>query len=519
MTLRSRATRGSLSLLVVGLSLAMAVSGCSSSTAASTASSAAPKVGGNLVVGITTDPDTLFPWKATQFQAVNVLQTLYGTLTEFDKDLNVVPGLAESWTYSSDNLTVTMKLRQGVKFADGSSFGSEDVKFSLDKIKDKTTAAVSAASLASVTSVEATDANTVTLKLSAPDAALLANLAVINMAMLSSDATEAALKTTPNGTGPFVFKERKANQSLTVARNTSYWGDKTPLDTVEFRIIPDETSIVSAMQSNNVQLAVLNDPLVAKTAQGGSLSVTKTPQLSYHVLQLNASRSVLSDVNVRLAMQCAIDRQQVLDTAALGEGEVTGPITSPAYKSDPASRPCPTRDLAKAADYLAKAGKSGGVTIKTIVSQGEYATSVSEAQNLKAQLADAKITLDLEVLASNAYVDRWIAGDFDAAVALNGGRPDPDGMYGRYFTSTGNLNKVAGYNSSELDTLFAAGRQSSDPTARKATYKKISDNLEANAPWIWLFTGFTYTAASSKVSGYIPMANASIQYLRSTSLG
>lgn len=518
MTRGSRVTRGSLSLIGLGLAFALALSGCSSSTAGSVATSTTPKVGGNLVVGITTDPDTLFPWKATQFQAVNVLQTLYGTLTEFDKDLNVVPGLAESWTYSSDNLTVTMKLRQGVTFADGSTFGSEDVKFSLDKMKDKTTAAVAASSLASVTSVEATDANTVTLKLSAPDAALLANLASINMAILSSDATEEKLKTTPNGTGPFVLKERKASQSITLARNTAYWGDKTPLDTVEFRIIPDETSIVSAMQSNNVQLAVLNDPLVAKTAQGGTLAVTKTPQLSYHVLQLNARSSVLSDVNVRLAMQCAIDRQQVLDTAALGEGEVTGPITSPAYKSDPAKRPCASRDLAKAADYLAKAGKSGGVTIKAIVSQGEYATSVAEAQNLKAQLADAKITLDLEVLASNAYVDRWVAGTFDAAVALNGGRPDPDGMYGRYFTSTGNLNKVAGYSSPELDSLFAAGRQSSDPTARKATYSKISENLEANAAWIWLFTGYTYTAASSKVSGYIPMANASVQYLRSTSL-
>jgi len=519
MTLRSRVTRGSLSLIVLGLSFAMAVSGCSSTTTAgSSASSTAAKVGGNLVVGITTDPDTLFPWKATQFQAVNVLQTLYGTLTEFDKDLNVVPGLAQSWSYSSDNLTVTLKLRQGVKFADGSTFDSADVKFSLDKIKDKTTAAVAAASLASVSSVEATDANTVTLKLSTPDAALLANLASVNMAMLSTDATEEALKTTPNGTGPFVFKERKPSQSITIARNTAYWGDKTPLDTVEFRIIPDETSIVSAMQSNNVQFAVLDDPLVAKTA-GGTLAVAKTPQLSYHVLQLNASRSVLSDVNVRLAMQCAIDRQQVLDTAALGEGQVTGPITSPAYKSDPASRPCPTRDLAKAADYLAKAGKSGGVTIKTIVSQGEYATSVAEAQNLKAQLADAKITLDLEVLASNAYVDRWVAGDFDAAVALNGGRPDPDGMYGRYFTSTGNLNKVAGYSSSDLDALFAQGRQSSDTATRKDTYKKISDNLEANAAWIWLFTGYQYTVTSSKVTGYTPMANASIQFLRSTSLG
>ena len=221
---------------------------------------------------------------------------------------------------------------------------------------------------------------------------------------------------------------------------------------------------------------------------------------------------------MRLAIQCAIDRKQVLDTAALGEGEVTGPVTSPAYKSDPSSRPCPNRDLAKAADYLAKAGKSS-VTIKTIVSQGEYATSVNEAQNLKAQLAEAKINLDLQVLESGAYVDRWVAADFDAAVALNGGRPDPDGMYGRYFTSTGNLNKVAGYSSPELDALFAQGKATSDTAARKADLRRrCPTQLEDNAAWIWMFTSYTYTVTTPGVQGFVPMANGSLQYLRTTTV-
>ena len=515
-------------VLAAGLaSLALVLAACSATPEPSGPSSGAPNVaetgaapvaGGNLVVGVTSDPDTLFPWKATQFQAVAVLQTLYGTLTEFDKDLNVVPGLAESWDVSSDGLTVTLHLRKGVTFADGSAFDSADVVHSLTAIQDKATAAVSAASLASVAKVDAPDADTVVLTLSAPDAALLANLAVVNMAMLSSDDTEATLNTTPNGTGPFSFKARTPNQSLTIARNDAYWGDKALLDTVEFRVIPDESSIVSAMQSGNVQLAVFNDPLVAQTAAAGGLTIEKTPQLSYHVLQLNATKGVLSDVNVRLAVQCAIDRQQVLDTAALGEGEVTGPITSPAYKSDPNDRPCPTRDLAKAKEYLAKAGHPDGVTIKTIVSTGEYSTSVNEAQNLQAQLAEAGITLDLEVLESGAYVDRWVAADFEAAVALNGGRPDPDGMYVRYFTSTGNLNQVAGYSSDTLDQLFVQGRASSDPDVRKPIYQKIGEELENNAAWIWLFTSYNYTATVDGVTGFVPMANNSLQYLRVTSL-
>ena len=514
-----RITRTALLATVVSSAFALLVSGCSTPDSTSNQSgTTSGSTSGTLVVGVTSEADTLFPWKATQFQAVNVMQTLYGTLTEFDQDLNVVPGLAQSWEISTDGLTVTFHLRSGVTFHDGSVFDSADVKYSLDAIMDEATAAVSASSLASVTQVQTPDADTVVLTLSAPDAGLLANLAVINMAMLSSDSNEQDLSVTPNGTGPFRFQDRKANQSLTVARNDSYWGDEVKVGAVEFRVIPDETSIVSAMQSGNVQMAVFDDPLVAQTAQSSTITITKTPQLSYHVLQLNDRQGALTDVNLRLAMQCAIDRQQVLDTAAMGEGEVTGPITSPAYKSDPASRPCPTRDLNKAAEYLAKSAYPDGVTISTIVSQGEYSTSVNEAQNLKAQLADANINLDLEILESGAYVDRWIAADFEAAVALNGGRPDPDGMYSRYFTSTGNLNKVAGYSSDTLDTLFAQGRQTSDPSQRKAIYTKISNELEDQAVWIWMFTSYTYTATSG-VQGFIPMANSSMQYLRAASLG
>ncbi|NUP67545.1 MAG: ABC transporter substrate-binding protein, partial [Nonomuraea sp.] len=322
--------RGALSAIGAAAVLSIALTSCSSSSGPATGTGATGKAGGSLVVGVTSDPDTLFPWKATQFTAVNVLQNIYGTLTEFDKDLNVVPGLAESWQASEDGKKLTLTLRKGVTFGDGSTFDSKDVKASLDKIMDEKTAAVARASLSSVKSVEAPDAGTVVLELTGPDAALPGNLATVNMAMLSSDDTEEKLTATPNGTGPFTLGKRVPSQSLTLAKNPKYWGAEKPkVDGVEFRVIPDESSIVSAMQSGNVQLAVFNDPLVAQTAEGGgTIKVTKTPQLSYHALQLNAQRGDLKDVNVRLAIQCAIDRKQVLDTAALGEGEVTGPITA-----------------------------------------------------------------------------------------------------------------------------------------------------------------------------------------------
>jgi peptide/nickel transport system substrate-binding protein len=477
------------------------------------------KTGGVLVVGYTADPNTLDPWKATQFQAVHLLEQIYGTLTQLDTDLAVSPGLAEKWQYSDDNRTLTFTLRQGVKFHDGKPFSSADVKSSLDRLRDKATAAVAAATLAAVQSVEAPDPNTAVLRLSAPDAGLLAGLATANLAMVSKDDTQAALAQKPNGTGAFKFKSRTANQSVALDADPAYWGGRPKLDGLEFRIIPDESSVVAGLQSGNVNFAVLNDPLVAKTAQGGGITVARTASLSYHVLQINARRPPLDNVNVRLALQCAIDRKQVLDTAALGEGEVVGPITSPAYKSDPNARPCPNRDVNRAKSLLADAGHAGGLTVKALVSTGAYATSVNEAQNLQAQLKDAGITLELETLESGAYVSRWTAGDFDTTVALNGGRPDPDGMYGRYFTSTGNLNKVAGYSSPELDQLFAAGKNTTDPGQRKQIYAEISGHLERNAAWIWLFSSFDYTATTKGVTGFTPMANGSFQSLRQTSLG
>jgi len=482
---------------------------------------------GDLVVGVTSDPDTLFPWKATQFQAVALLGLIYDSLVEFDQDLNVVPGIAESWDTSEDGMTLTFAIRDGVTFHDGKPLTSADVKASLDAILNEDTGAVQRASLASVASVDAPDASTVVLNLSNPDAGILSGLAGgPNLAILSVDDTEEGLSAAPNGTGPFAFGSRKPNESVTLVANEAYWREGEPtLASVELRVIPDESSIVDGLRSGNVQLAVLNDPLVATTAEGDGITITRTPQLAYHVLQLNHNVEPLGDLNVRLAMQCAVDRQEVLDTAALGEGAVVGPITSPAFMSDPSARPCPERDLEKAKQLLTDAGYPDGFTIGTIVATGEYASAVNEAQNLQAQLAEVGINLEIETMEIGAYVDRWLAPitddtalSFDTAVALNGGRPDPDVQYGRYFPSTGNLNPIASYNSPELDDLFARGKASGDADERKQIYADISSHLEDNAVWLWMFSSPNYSATIEGVEGFVPMPNNSLQYLRTTSV-
>lgn len=493
---------------------ALALSACGSDTADNGGSADVPQ---DLVVGVTTDVDTLVPWTATQFQATNVLRNIYGTLTELDEDLTVVPGLAESWETSEDGLTVTFDLREDVTFADDSEFDAEDVVASFTAIQDEETAAVSATNLAAVEDIEATGSHEVTLTLSAPDAALFSKLAVGTMAILPANVDLDEIESTPNGTGPFTLESRTPNQDLTLEANSDYWGGEPELDSIEFRVIPDESAIVSALQAGSVHLATFDDPLVADTI-GAGVEVVETPQLSYHVLQINSREEPLDDVNLRLAMACAIDRQEILDSAAMGAGEVTGPITSPAYLSDPEARPCPEPDLDRAEEYLAEAGYEDGLTLNAIVMQDGYSTAVAEAENIQAQLDQIGISLEIESLESGSYVERWTSGDFELAVALNGGQPDPDVMYGRYFTSDGNLNGVAGYSSDSLDELFAQGQAELDESAREEIYEEISAELEEQAAWIWTFAGYEYTAMADGVTGYTPMANGSMQSLRETTI-
>ncbi|WP_155059311.1 ABC transporter substrate-binding protein [Streptomyces blattellae] len=511
LTRHRRTTR---SLIAAGASVAA----LATATACSDTGASAKGANGPLVFGISADATQLLPWTATAVQSQQVLGQVYSSLLNQDSHLAPVAGLADLPAVSKDGLTYTFALKSGLTFTDGSTLDSTDVKYSIDKILDPDTNAVARTSLSAVKSVSAPDARHVVIELRTPDASLVSALTVVNTAILPSGKPLDSLKTKPVGSGPYAFESRTPNQSITLVRNAGYYRGRPGLSSLEFRVIQDENSMVSALRSGTIDMAVFDDYVTARTAKSADVTTHTVDQLDYHALQLRPDSSVFKDTDVRLAVQCAIDREQVVKTAALGQGDVAGPITSPAYASDPDARPCPTRDVNAAKKYLADAGKPGGFTFTAIVPQGLYSSAADEAQNIQAQLAGAGITMKIETLDSSAYVDRWLAGDFDAAVALNGAGPDPATTYTRYFTSDGNFNKVAGYRSANLDKLFAEGIATTDTAARKAAYQKISRELEDKAVWIWLYTGRSYIATNTRVQGFQPITDASLQSLWETKL-
>jgi len=473
---------------------------------------------GALVFGITADPTQMVPWTATSEQSFQVLSQIYSPLLNTDENSAPVEGLASLPEISDGGRTYTFTLQNGLTFSNGSALDSKDVKYTYEKIMDPASNASSASYLASVASIETPDPKTVVVKLKQPDASFVSGLSLVNAAIVPSDVRVKSLETKPVGSGPYQFKSRTANESITLARNADYYAGTPGAKTLEFRIIPDDQAMVSALRTGAVDLAVFDNPVTAKSATSDNVKTTPVDSLQYHVLQLRADSPVLSNVNTRLAIQCAISRQEVIDSAALGSGDVTGPITSPDYRSDPKAQPCPEQDLDKAKSYLAKAGKPDGFTLDVMTSQGLYSTAVDEAQNVQAQLGKIGIKVNVDTLDSNAYVQKWLAGDFDAAIAQNAGSADPNTMYARYFTTNGTYAKVAGYGSPALDRLFAQGIATTDVAQRKQIYTKISDNLVNNAAWIWLFTPKEYIASNTDVKDLETRTDASLAMLWKASI-
>src|SRR5690606_6760083 len=138
-------------------------------------------------------------------------------------------------------------------------------------------------------------------------------------------------------------------------------------DGITISVLPDETAILASLRAGQIDFALLNDPLVATLVPNeANLQLNAIPGLAYNVLQLNPSRPPMDNLQVRQAISCAVNRDEVLETALLGEGKVTGPLTMPAYASDPSTLFCYTQDVEKAKALMAEAGFPDGFSAKVI---------------------------------------------------------------------------------------------------------------------------------------------------------
>ncbi|MBN9060811.1 MAG: ABC transporter substrate-binding protein [Rhizobiales bacterium] len=481
----------------------------------------APASAQTLEIGYDQSPVGLDPHIATAFSTFAIVNgTIYEGLTAVDKDLRIVPALAESWTASADGKTYTFKLRTNATFHNGAKMDSADVVASIKRVLSKEIASPLASRLSAVDTVSAPDANTVEMKLKEPSAPLLSSLATIAIVPKSFETDKDGLQKQPVGTGPFKFEEWQPNGFVRLSKHAGYWQAGLPkLDGVKFNIVPESATRQVGVSSGTYAMLPNIDASTALQLKGKpNVALQDTLELAYMMVGFNTSRPPFDNPKVREAVNYAVNRSEIVQAALFGAGVPGGPL-SPALKAwavDVKQFPCYTPDAAKAQALLKEAGVATPVAVTMNVLPRQDVKDV--AQVVQAQLNKAGFKVELKNQELGQFVQDWRNSNFDMFASTNAGSPDPDDYFYRTFRTGGSTN-VFKYSNPEIDKLLDAARATLDQAARKKDYDQVQSVLACTGPIAHLAYAQLFTAVRSNVQGFDMLANRSLVGLKNTSIG
>jgi peptide/nickel transport system substrate-binding protein len=468
-----------------------------------------------LRIGLESDPDALDPDKSRTFVGRIVFTALCDKLIDVTPDLKLVPQLATEWSVSEDGKTVDMTLREGVVFHDGTPFDGEAVKANIERSQTLEDS-VRKSEVSSITEVEVVDPTHVRLRLSAPDAPLLAQLADRSGMMMSPAAFDDDFSAQPVCSGPFKFKNRVAQDKIELEKFADYWNaDQIKVDAVSYLPIPDSTVRLANLQSGDLDLInrlAATDVEAVKSA--GNLKYERADGLGYQGITVNTNNGAKADnpfgqdPKLRQALSLAIDRNAINQVVFAGLNAPASqfvPAVSPFF--DPAY-PVPERDVEKAKALLAEAGIEGGIDLELQFPNRPESQQV--VQMIQAMAAEAGINITLTAKEFATMLADQAAGDFQASQVGWSGRIDPDGnIYG--FVTTGGGFNDGKYSNPEIDRILGEARAVSDEAARKDLYKQANQILQTDLPLFYLYNEAWLYGVSDKVAGFTPSPDGMIR--------
>ena len=495
---------------------------------------AAPKRGGKLVYGRYADSLFLDPVLNDANVDIWVINSVYDTLLLPTADgLGVQEGLASKWAFSDGGKTLTLTVRSGVKFADGSPLKISDVKWSLDRARDPKAGAWNDM-IASIDAVDIAGPDSIVLKLKTPDPTILAALATFNTSIMSQALFEAAPGATPDdkakafaekpiGTGPFMLVEWRRNQVMRLVRNPHYWRmaeDGKPLpyvDELELQIIPDVNTRILKLKAGElhgsefIPLARVKELQADASLRMELWPSTKVTYLSMMVKPTltDGTPNPLANQKVRQALNYAVNKDAVIAITTLGLGKPMRSFMSSTTPLFDGPAPLYPYDLAKAKALLAEAGFSGGfeVSCMTVAGNQDNLNNLTTVQQMWAAIG---VKLKIEQMDNPSLTKKYRAEDFQMRTAAWTNDISDPGQITSYFAYGPNIHALhSGWDDKRLDEVFLASQQETDPAKRRAQYQEIQ-KIFADAATIVPLYETPYTVAWRKnVSGFvqIPLGN------------
>src|SRR5206468_943839 len=411
-----------------------------------------------LVVALNQDPDILDPTLARTYVGRIVFSHICEKLYEIDEGLRISPQLAAALPAITDGgKTVTIKLRSGVKFNDGTPMDADAVKFSLDRHRTLK-GSNRASELAPVEAVEVVDHLTVRLRLKAPYSPLLAQLTDRSGMPLSPTAAKKLgdnFGTAPVCVGPWQFAERVPQDRIVVEKSPHYFDpSQAKFDRIVFRIIADDNVRLANLRSGDIDVLHRLSPTdVASVKKEGRFEVSSVTGLGYDSLNVNLHNKngktqppgnlgtpLANDPRVREALELSIDRDalnQVVWDGLYTPGCTAIPPNSPFFDK---ARKCPGRDVARAKKLLADAGQGNGYAFEMVIVNNPQQRRVGEVIQGMAREAGFTITLTPKEFASSLKDNE--EGKHQAFLIGWSGRVDPDHNIHQFHTCGGSLNET-----------------------------------------------------------------------------
>ena len=468
-----------------------------------------------LTIGIGIDADNLNPQEQTTTLPGNMCELLYDTLFYQDPEGKMEPRLATEYKVSDDGLTYTVKLREGLKFSDGTPLNADAIKVTWDRILDPKMRVPLRFAVAMVQECVKVDDLTFQLKLKYPFAPLGPTLSLYTTSPISPAAIEKYgedVRQHPVGAGPYVLSEWVKGDRIVMTRNENYFGEKPTVKKIVWKIIPETATREAMLRTGQIDVCYKPMPSNVAALQADKKITVEMPLDTRTIFMgLNCLKGVTTDKLVRQAFNYAVDKKAIVkkilfDTAEPMEGPVSPKVFGFAkmknqYDYDPA----------KAKELLKKANFDFNKVVQMRTPNGRYLFDKQVSEAVQAYLQAIGVKTELRTYDWPTYVAGLLKPieETELEVHLLGWGPlilDADmGLYGQFHTSV-NPPKGLGtsfYSNPEFDKLMEASRQEQDPAKRKEILIQASEMVWDDAPWLWLHVEKFVIAYSSKIKGMV----------------
>lgn len=534
---RRRARVRSLLAVIGGLTLATACNSSVDTRAEDPATAGTPAYGDTFIQASIGDIGGLIPSLTSDQSSHEVGGLIYDGLIKLDKDLNMAPAMAESWTYSPDCLDLTFKLRKDVKWHDGHPFTADDVVFTYQTMINPKTPAPFKEGFLLVKDVQAPDPYTVRVRYDKPYARAVETWGTYMLPkhLLQSFADAGTLRESPQnsrpiGTGPYRFQEWKPGEKVVLTANPDYFEGRPYLSRIVYRVIPSQATIFLELKAQGVDyVSTLTGMQYSRQTEYPAFRKAynkfRYPASDYTFFGFNLKDPRFADRRVREAFAHAINKQELIDGVRLGLArEANGPIRPGTWAYTEQVEHY-DYDPEKAKALLAEAGwkdrdgdgvvedkdgKPFTLTIRTNQGNDER-KKISEI--IQQRLKEVGINADIQLIEWAAFIKEFVKPRrFEVVVLGLGTGTDPDQFVVWHSSQRGpdQMNRT-GYANPEVDALLEAGRSSCVQSERVRSYHRIQEILAHDLPMIFLYFRDALPAVASRIHGVSP-APAGILY-------